>query len=55
MTAARGVAAFDVDGTLTHHDTLVPFLNRVCGRGHVATALTATAPTLLRAASSPPS
>lgn len=28
----RRVAAFDFDGTLTHRDTLVPFLARVAGR-----------------------
>lgn len=29
----RRIAAFDFDGTLTRHDTLVPFLARVAGRG----------------------
>lgn len=28
----RRVAAFDFDGTLTRHDTLIPFLTRVAGR-----------------------
>jgi HAD superfamily hydrolase (TIGR01490 family) len=50
VLAPRTVAAFDLDGTLTRHDTLVPFLMRVRGRNAVAGALTAAAPVLLRAA-----
>ena len=50
MPAPRTVAAFDFDGTLTHRDTLVPFLMRVRGRAAVARALTSSAPTLLGAA-----
>jgi phosphatidylglycerophosphatase C len=46
--AARTVAAFDVDGTLTRRDTLVPFLVRVRGRIAVARALVGTAPALAR-------
>ena len=34
-----GVAAFDVDGTLTHRDTLLPFLQRLCGTQRLARAL----------------
>lgn len=33
------VAAFDVDGTLTHRDTLLPFLQRLCGTQRLARAL----------------
>jgi HAD superfamily hydrolase (TIGR01490 family) len=49
-TAERTVAAFDFDGTLTHRDTLVPFLMRVRGRSPVLRALAAQSPTLLRTA-----
>jgi phosphatidylglycerophosphatase C len=34
-----GVAAFDFDGTLSRHDTLVPFLRQTCGTGRLARAL----------------
>lgn len=50
VAAARTVAAFDFDGTLTYHDTLVPFLVRVRGRAVVARALAAASPDLARAA-----
>ena len=33
------VAAFDVDGTLTQRDTLLPFLQRLCGTQRLARAL----------------
>lgn len=33
------VAAFDVDGTLTRHDTLLPFLQRLCGTQRLARGL----------------
>lgn len=33
-----GVAAFDCDGTLARHDTLVPFLRHACGTGRVVAA-----------------
>lgn len=46
----RTVAAFDFDGTLTHHDTLVPFLLRVRGRTPVAMAALSASPVLLRTA-----
>ncbi len=36
---ASTVAAFDVDGTLTHRDTLLPFLAAVAGRQQFARAL----------------
>ena len=39
----RPVAAFDVDGTLTRRDTLLPFLTRVAGRTRVAGALAVAA------------
>jgi len=48
--APRTVAAFDFDGTLTHHDTLVPFLMRVRGRAPVARAIATASPILLRTA-----
>ena len=35
----RRVAAFDVDGTLTQRDTLLPFLQRLCGTQRLARAL----------------
>ena len=35
----RGVAAFDFDGTLTRADTLLPFLQRLCGTTAVVRAL----------------
>jgi phosphatidylglycerophosphatase C len=44
----RSVAAFDFDGTLTHRDTLVPFLMRVRSRATVLRALAAAAPALAR-------
>ncbi len=39
MTSRPIVAAFDVDGTLTTRDCVVPFLRRAVGTGHVARAL----------------
>ena len=36
---ARTVAAFDLDGTLTRGDTLLPFLWRVCGGTRTARAM----------------
>jgi phosphatidylglycerophosphatase C len=51
VTAAqRTVAAFDFDGTLTYHDTLVPFLMHVRGRAAVMRALASSAPVLLATA-----
>jgi phosphatidylglycerophosphatase C len=44
----RRVAAFDLDGTLTRRDTLLPFLLRSCGRGRTAAALLAESLVLLR-------
>jgi phosphatidylglycerophosphatase C len=38
------VAAFDFDGTLTRHDTFVPFLVRLCGWPAVSAALVASLP-----------
>jgi phosphatidylglycerophosphatase C len=35
----RTVAAFDFDGTLTRHDTLIPFLNRLVGWPRISAAL----------------
>ncbi|HEX8802679.1 MAG TPA: HAD-IB family hydrolase [Acidimicrobiales bacterium] len=34
-----GVAAFDFDGTLARHDTLIPFLRHACGERRVALAV----------------
>ena len=45
--AARTVAAFDLDGTLTRRDTLLPFLYRVAGAGPTARAVLAEAPRLV--------
>lgn len=41
--SGRVVAAFDVDGTLTERDSLLPFLVGLVGRRRVAVALTAAA------------
>lgn len=43
------IAAFDVDGTLTRGDCVLPFLVRVAGRARVAAALARCAPLLLAA------
>jgi HAD superfamily hydrolase (TIGR01490 family) len=48
--AQRVVAAFDFDGTLTDHDTMLPFLLRVRGRVRVARAVATAAPVLIRTA-----
>ena len=40
---ARTVAAFDVDGTLTRRDTLLPFLADLVGPGRLARALAVAA------------
>ncbi|CAN5902659.1 HAD-IB family hydrolase [soil metagenome] len=45
----RQIAAFDFDGTLTHRDTLLPFLVRACGARRVATAVARVAPVATRA------
>jgi len=50
VAAARTVAAFDVDGTLTYRDTLMPFLMHVRGRLPVARAVAGAGPVLLRTA-----
>jgi phosphatidylglycerophosphatase C len=44
------VAAFDVDGTLTRHDSFVAFLRRVAGGRRLATALARRSPSLARVA-----
>ncbi|MEO7837109.1 MAG: HAD-IB family hydrolase [Acidimicrobiales bacterium] len=44
----RTLAVFDLDGTLTRRDTLLPFLRRVSGRRRTALALLAAAPLLMR-------
>lgn len=46
--SGRQIAAFDFDGTLTHRDTLVPFLVRTCGARRVAAAASRVAPTAAR-------
>ena len=48
--ADRPLAAFDLDGTLTRRDTLLPFLLRACGLVQTAHALAAASPLLARAA-----
>ncbi len=48
--AARPLAAFDLDGPLTHRDTLLPFLHRAVGRGRTYRALLASSLPLARAA-----
>jgi phosphatidylglycerophosphatase C len=47
--AVRTVAAFDFDGTLTRHDSLLPFLVRLTGWPRVALALARVAPRLVQA------
>lgn len=47
---ARPLAAFDLDGTLTHRDTLLPFLHQAVGRGRTYRALLASSLPLARAA-----
>jgi len=44
--ARRRVAAFDFDGTLTHKDSLGPFLELVCGRAQVYRELARRFPVL---------
>ena len=48
--SSRTVAAFDFDGTLTRHDSLLPFLTTVAGRGAVLRALGAESAGLALAA-----
>jgi phosphatidylglycerophosphatase C len=43
------VAAFDVDGTLTRHDCVVPFLRRVAGAGRIGRGLLRNGATVGRA------
>lgn len=45
----RQIAAFDFDGTLTHRDTLLPFLVRAFGARRVAAAVARVAPAAARA------
>jgi HAD superfamily hydrolase (TIGR01490 family) len=47
---ARPLAAFDLDGTLTRRDTLLPFLHRAVGRDRAYRALLASSLPLARAA-----
>ncbi len=42
----RRVAAFDFDGTLSHKDSLGPFLELVCGRAQLYRAMALRAPVL---------
>jgi phosphatidylglycerophosphatase C len=42
----RAVAAFDFDGTLVERDSLLPFLQRVCGTAAVVRALALESPRL---------
>jgi phosphatidylglycerophosphatase C len=48
FSSAPPVAAFDVDGTLTRRDTLLPFLQRLCGTQRLALALGANGLSLTR-------
>jgi phosphatidylglycerophosphatase C len=48
-TAARPLAAFDLDGTLTRRDTLLPFLRRAVGREKAYRAVLASSLPLARA------
>jgi len=50
LAAARRVAAFDFDGTLTKSDTLLPFVRAAAGVPMLALASALTAPRLLAAA-----
>jgi phosphatidylglycerophosphatase C len=47
---ARPLAAFDLDGTLTHRDTLLPFLRQAIGRSRTYRALFTAALPLAKAA-----
>jgi HAD superfamily hydrolase (TIGR01490 family) len=47
---APDLAVFDLDGTLTRRDTMLPFLVRLGGRRRVTTSLVRTAPAMARAA-----
>ncbi|MBA2626143.1 MAG: HAD-IB family hydrolase [Acidimicrobiia bacterium] len=47
---AGPVAAFDFDGTLSRRDTLLPFLQRVCGAQRLYRALARSGPALSRMA-----
>ena len=47
--AGRLVAAFDFDGTITHRDTLVPFLRQVAGLPRFTAAFLAGLPALATA------
>jgi phosphatidylglycerophosphatase C len=49
LMSDRRVAAFDFDGTLTHRDTLLPFLVRAFGSRAMARAISRTAPVAARA------
>lgn len=50
LDGTRGVAAFDLDGTLTRGDTLLPFLQQLCGTRVVMRALALQSTALVRAA-----
>ncbi len=47
--AVRPVVAFDLDGTLTRRDTLLPFLRHACGGVATSTAVLAQSPRMARA------
>ena len=49
MTERAVVAAFDLDGTLSKHDTLVPFLRRAVGTGRTTMCLVRNAVWFARA------
>lgn len=50
MTGVRPLAAFDLDGTLTRRDTLLPFLRRAVGRERTYRAVLTSSLPLARAA-----
>ena len=49
MSERGVVAAFDLDGTLSKHDTLVPFLRRAVGTGRTGLCLVSNARWFVRA------
>ena len=51
--SGRRIAAFDFDGTITRHDTLLPFLAAACGRRRVARTLAELAPAAARGRTRP--
>lgn len=48
--AARGVAAFDFDGTITQRDTLAGFVAAACSPGRLVTSVATSLPAMVRGA-----